>query len=179
MSAPRTSPRSRSTGSHRVLLRARRPFHSGLPPLRMEEGRQGRPCRDAAKLEDLADRGGVGLTPHAVAVDRPLAAVAKVNKTINKMGSTGDLKAFNRAFTEGGGFGRRSFLRLPFNFVHGQNGGEYGWLTNDLEHARNCLVVQSLASSRRTRRWQWSPALRAISRSARSRIGIKVPRRPS
>jgi hypothetical protein len=51
-------------------------------------------------LEELADRGGVGLTPHAVAVDRALAAVAVVNETIDKMGSTGELKAFNRAFKE-------------------------------------------------------------------------------
>jgi hypothetical protein len=42
----------------------------------------------AAKLEELADRGGVGSTPHAVAIDRALAAVAAVNDTIDKMGST-------------------------------------------------------------------------------------------
>jgi hypothetical protein len=54
----------------------------------------------AAKLEDLADRGGVGLTPHAVAVDRAQAAVAAVSDTIDKMGSTGELKAFNRASKE-------------------------------------------------------------------------------
>jgi hypothetical protein len=38
----------------------------------------------AAKLQELADRGGVGLPPHAVAIDRALAAIA----------------AFNRAFKE-------------------------------------------------------------------------------
>jgi hypothetical protein len=54
----------------------------------------------AAKLEELADRGRVGLTPHAVALDRALAAVAAVNETIDKMGSTGEIKAFNRAFKE-------------------------------------------------------------------------------
>jgi hypothetical protein len=54
----------------------------------------------AAKLEELADRGGVGLTPHSVAIDRALAAVAAVNDTIDKMGSTGELKEFNRAFKE-------------------------------------------------------------------------------
>jgi hypothetical protein len=43
----------------------------------------------AAKLEDLADRGGVGLTPHGVAVDLALAAVAVVNETIEKMGAKG------------------------------------------------------------------------------------------
>src|ERR1700722_8532403 len=52
----------------------------------------------AAKLEELAELGGVGLTPHAVAIDRALAAA--VNETIDKMGSTGELKAFNRAFKE-------------------------------------------------------------------------------
>jgi hypothetical protein len=36
----------------------------------------------AAKVEDLADRGGVGLPPHAVAVDRSMAAVAKVSETL-------------------------------------------------------------------------------------------------
>jgi hypothetical protein len=35
-----------------------------------------------AKLEDLAERGGVGLTPHQVAVDRALAAVAAVTDAI-------------------------------------------------------------------------------------------------
>jgi hypothetical protein len=54
----------------------------------------------AAKLEELADRGGVGLIPHAVAIERALAAVAAVNDTIDKMGSTGEFKAFNRAFKE-------------------------------------------------------------------------------
>ena len=54
----------------------------------------------ATKLEQLADRGGVGLTPHAIAIDRALAAVAAVNDTIDKMGSTGELKAFNRAFKD-------------------------------------------------------------------------------
>jgi len=53
-----------------------------------------------AKLEEPADRGGVGLTPHAVAIDRALPGVAAVNDTIDKMGSTGELKAFNRAFKE-------------------------------------------------------------------------------
>jgi hypothetical protein len=51
----------------------------------------------AAKLEELADRGGVGLTSHAVAIDRALAAVTAVNDTIDKMGSTGELKAFKEA----------------------------------------------------------------------------------
>ena len=41
-----------------------------------------------------------GLTPHAIPVDRALTAVAAVNDTIDKMGSTGELKAFNRAFKE-------------------------------------------------------------------------------
>jgi hypothetical protein len=54
----------------------------------------------AAKLKELADLGGVGLTPHAVAIDRALAAVAALNDTIDKMGSTGELKAFNRAFKD-------------------------------------------------------------------------------
>jgi hypothetical protein len=63
----------------------------------VEEGHRGRPGRDRRQVAEFADLGGVGLSPHAVAVDRALAAVAKVNETIDKMGSTGDLKAFNRA----------------------------------------------------------------------------------
>jgi hypothetical protein len=54
----------------------------------------------AAKLEDIAELGGVGLTPHQTAVDRALEAVSVVNDTIDKMGSTAELKAFNRAFKE-------------------------------------------------------------------------------
>jgi hypothetical protein len=70
----------------------------------MEEGRHVDPPAIAAKLEELAELGGVGLTPHAVAV----AAVAAVNDTIDKMGSTGELKAFNRAFKRRGGSTRQS-----------------------------------------------------------------------
>src|SRR5258708_38914288 len=51
-----------------------------------------------AKLEELADRGGVGLTGHQVAIDRALAAVAAVNDAIDKMGSTGELQELNAAF---------------------------------------------------------------------------------
>jgi hypothetical protein len=52
----------------------------------------------ARDVEIETDR--IRLLPHAIAVDRALAAVAAVNNTINKMGSTGELKAFNRAFKE-------------------------------------------------------------------------------
>jgi hypothetical protein len=38
--------------------------------------------------------------PHALAVERALEAVAVMNDTIDKMGSIGELKAFNRAFKE-------------------------------------------------------------------------------
>jgi len=48
----------------------------------------------------LAELGGVGLTPHQTAVDRALEAVTAVNETIDKIGATGELKAFNRAFKE-------------------------------------------------------------------------------
>jgi hypothetical protein len=54
----------------------------------------------AAKLEEIAELGGVGLTPHQTAVDRALEAVTAVNDTIDKMGSTGELKSFNRAFKD-------------------------------------------------------------------------------
>jgi hypothetical protein len=52
----------------------------------------------AAKLEDLADRGGVDLTLHQIAVDRALEAVTAVNTAIDMMASTGELQEFNRAF---------------------------------------------------------------------------------
>lgn len=54
----------------------------------------------AAKLEELAELGGVGLTTHQVAIERAMAAVAAVNDAIDKMASTGELKAFNRALKE-------------------------------------------------------------------------------
>jgi hypothetical protein len=54
----------------------------------------------AAKLEELADRGDVGLTPHAVAVERALAAVATVDETFEKAASAGELRELNRAFRE-------------------------------------------------------------------------------
>ena len=40
------------------------------------------------------------MTPHHTAIDRALEAVVTVNETIDKMRSTGGLKAFNRAFKE-------------------------------------------------------------------------------
>jgi hypothetical protein len=65
-----------------------------------KKGLDADPPAIAAKLEELAELGGVGITPHQVALDRALAAVAAVNDTIDKMGSTGELKAFNRAFKQ-------------------------------------------------------------------------------
>jgi hypothetical protein len=54
----------------------------------------------AAKLEDLAEVGGVGLTPHAAAVERALAVVATVNETLEKAANAGDLREINRSFKE-------------------------------------------------------------------------------
>jgi len=79
-----------------------------------------------AKLDDLADRGGVGLTPHAVAVDRALTAVAAVNETIDKMGSTGELKAFNRAFKEA----RRIDPIIPLSSLDAAAEPAIVWLAN-------------------------------------------------
>ena len=58
------------------------------------------PTAIAAKLEELADRGGVGLTPHQTAIDRALAAVAAVNDAIERMSASGDLRDLNQAFKE-------------------------------------------------------------------------------
>jgi hypothetical protein len=52
----------------------------------------------AAKLEELAVAGGVGLTPHAVVVDRASAAVAAVNVAFGKAADSGDLRDLNAAF---------------------------------------------------------------------------------
>jgi hypothetical protein len=52
------------------------------------------------KLEEIAELGGVGLTPHAVAVNRAVAAVAKVNETFEKAANAGDLRELNRSFKE-------------------------------------------------------------------------------
>ncbi|WP_315768263.1 hypothetical protein [Bradyrhizobium sp. SZCCHNR2012] len=52
----------------------------------------------AAALERLAAEGGVGITPHAVAVSRALDAVATVNGAIDAMAAGGQMREFNRAF---------------------------------------------------------------------------------
>jgi hypothetical protein len=52
----------------------------------------------AAKLEEIAEHGGVGLTPHQVAVDRAMATVALINQTMAKMQMTGELREINQAF---------------------------------------------------------------------------------
>jgi hypothetical protein len=54
----------------------------------------------AVKLEELADAGGVGLTPHAIAVERALAAVGTVNQTLDGMKEAGELREINQAFKE-------------------------------------------------------------------------------
>ncbi len=52
----------------------------------------------AARLEQLADEGGVGITPHAIAIDRARAAVAEVNARLAAMKSKGELRELNQAF---------------------------------------------------------------------------------
>lgn len=52
----------------------------------------------ALKLEELAEQGGVGLTPHEIAVGRALNAVATVNRAIETMKASGQLADFNRDF---------------------------------------------------------------------------------
>jgi hypothetical protein len=52
----------------------------------------------AAKLQEIAELGGVAVTPHDVAIRRALAAVARVNRTLDEMGSSGELKDLNCAF---------------------------------------------------------------------------------
>ncbi|MDR3401933.1 MAG: hypothetical protein P4L99_05475 [Chthoniobacter sp.] len=52
----------------------------------------------AAKLEELAELGGVGLTPHAVAAERAAAAVATIDKNFEAAAVRGELRELNAAF---------------------------------------------------------------------------------
>jgi hypothetical protein len=52
----------------------------------------------AAKLEELAVTGGVGLTPHAIAVQSAIDAVERVDREFGAMQDMGDLREFNAAF---------------------------------------------------------------------------------
>jgi hypothetical protein len=101
MSGLRTSPRSRtSTIASSIAASAAPTSFSRTGCTNGKKAVEADQAAIAAKLEELADLGGVGLTPHQTAVDRALEAVTAVNETIDKMGSTGELKAFNRAFKE-------------------------------------------------------------------------------
>ena len=51
-----------------------------------------------ARLEELAEAAGMGLTPHHVAVERALAAVRAVDQAIDKMQHNGGMKDLNCAF---------------------------------------------------------------------------------
>jgi hypothetical protein len=50
----------------------------------------------AAKPEELAESGRRRLTRHASAIESASCRLTAVNDTIDKIGSTGGLKAFNR-----------------------------------------------------------------------------------
>ncbi|TQF28861.1 hypothetical protein [Bradyrhizobium sp. UNPA324] len=52
----------------------------------------------AERLEQFADEGGVGITPHATAIGRARAAVAEVNVRLAAMKSKGELRELNQAF---------------------------------------------------------------------------------
>jgi hypothetical protein len=56
------------------------------------------PAVVAARLEQLAEEGGVGITPHHVAACRAIAAVATVEQTMETMKQTGELRDLNTAF---------------------------------------------------------------------------------
>ena len=65
---------------------------------RIAEGCRGNQAAVAAQLEQLAGDLRIGLTPHAVVVQRALAAVDAVNAAIERLQSTGGLSDINRAF---------------------------------------------------------------------------------
>ncbi|SFO25953.1 hypothetical protein SAMN05216330_102442 [Bradyrhizobium sp. Ghvi] len=52
----------------------------------------------AARLEELADEGGVGITPHSIAIGRGRAAVAEVNARLAAMKAKGELRELNHSF---------------------------------------------------------------------------------
>jgi hypothetical protein len=52
----------------------------------------------AAKIEDLAAAGGVGITEHSVAIGRAREAVRTVNEALDRMKENGDLRELNQAF---------------------------------------------------------------------------------
>jgi len=52
----------------------------------------------AARLEQLAFEGGVGITLHQVAADRAIAAVATVEQMMEAMKQAGELREINAAF---------------------------------------------------------------------------------
>lgn len=54
----------------------------------------------ARKLEHIADMMQVGLTEHAIAVQRARAAVAAVEAAFEKMASTGEIREWNAMFKE-------------------------------------------------------------------------------
>jgi len=78
----RDRPHRRERGSHFILAYRL-----------VEKVRHSRCARDRRQARG-ASRSGRRRPPHAVAIERALAAVAAVNETGDKMGSTGELKAF-------------------------------------------------------------------------------------
>jgi hypothetical protein len=52
----------------------------------------------AAELEELALAGGVGLSPHAMAVQRAIDTVDRIEREFGTMQCKGELKEFNAAF---------------------------------------------------------------------------------
>lgn len=67
---------------------------------RQERDHIAAPSQDAlgAQLGLLADRGGVGITPHATAIGRARAAVAEVNAQLAAMKKKGELRELNQSF---------------------------------------------------------------------------------
>jgi hypothetical protein len=99
-SAPKMSPRSRSIRiepSIAALAAFTSPSLTGCTngrsPVQVDRD------QIAAKLEEMAERGGVGLTPHAVAVERALAAVAAVDGRAARDGDRDDLSGTREART--------------------------------------------------------------------------------
>jgi hypothetical protein len=77
-------------GAHFVLAYRLQLWRDDQPPAS--------PAAIASRLEQLADEGGVGITPHHVAAARALEAVATVERTIEAMKQTGELRDMNSAF---------------------------------------------------------------------------------
>ncbi|WP_315705028.1 MULTISPECIES: hypothetical protein [unclassified Bradyrhizobium] len=83
----------------------------------------------AAALEQLAAQGGVGITPHTLAISRAMEAVATVNRAIEAMTAGGQMRGFNAAFK----VARKVDAKLRYQ---------------DYLHARKAAMLEAIATGK-------------------------------